>query len=141
MRLRLAIVSLSAAASLAGVAYAEEPAATPSWYDQFTYSSGLSSARAGWSESEASAALDFAPSARWGVTLRMRDGEAAPVLGQPKQGDETSVRAYYQFTPRLRVGGEVSVAERATDSGTKASIASPNPTEQAQVKLESAFRF
>lgn len=143
MKLRLALLSLSAAASVAGVAYAEEPAAAaPAWYDQFTYNSGVAGGALG--ETDPKAAFDFVPSARWGVTLRMKDGEQ-PLLGQPPKGEETSVRAYYQFTPRLRVGGEVMVADGAKDDTREAASApvarTPGEEPKARIRLESAFRF
>ncbi|GAM97296.1 hypothetical protein U91I_00921 [alpha proteobacterium U9-1i] len=69
--------------------------------------------------------------------------EAARIERDPQgsRGDETSVGAFYQFTPAVRVGGQVSV-ETAPAPG----VAAPARRREedgpaAGVRLESAFRF
>jgi hypothetical protein len=49
------------------------------------------------------------------------------------------VGAYYQFTPRLRVGGEVSVEEETPLAPVPNSI--DEDETRAGVRIESAFRF
>jgi hypothetical protein len=61
--------------------------------------------------------------------------EAAATSGGAR--DETAVGAYYQFTPNVRVGGQVSI-------GTQSVQGVPQRRDEesaAGVKVESAFRF
>lgn len=143
--LRLIIAGLGVAASLgAGSAFAQTaqgaaaraaPSAAAddlSWDQRFTQSATDAS---GWADSDTRAALSWRPNTRWGVTLNVRDADRASVTGR----DEARVGAFFQFTPRLRVGGEVSVEERK--SAGLAAQGRPQDEASAGVKLESAFRF
>ncbi len=145
MILRHAIIGLGVFATLAAgdalaqTALGEVAAAAPPqqqdmpWHQRFTLSSGETTAA--WADSDTRAALSWRPSARWGVTLNVRDGDRGSVTAQ----DEASVGAFYQFTPSLRLGGEVSVA-----APLAAAPLPGGPQEDATtagVKLESAFRF
>ncbi|MES1202763.1 MAG: NtrZ family periplasmic regulatory protein, partial [Pseudomonadota bacterium] len=55
--------------------------------------------------------------------------------------DEAAVGAFYDFTPRLRVGGELRVADPTATTGGAGAKGGINPEPTAGVKLESAFRF
>lgn len=147
MKLRHVIAGLSVAVTLgAGGAFAQvaqpaEPtaAAPPQdmpWSQRFTQSVESGS---GWADSDTRAALSWRPTARWGVTLNVRDGDRASVASQ----DEASVGAFFQFTPRLRVGGEVSVASPRAGPLANPRLQGQAGSEEpsAGVKLESAFRF
>jgi hypothetical protein len=54
------------------------------------------------------------------------------------RGDQASVGAYYQFTPNMRVGGEVSVE---TNDRQSAIAPADQDEPRADVRIESAFRF
>jgi len=78
--------------------------------------------------------ITWQASNKWGLTLNLRDADRTKVLGR----DEAAVGAFYHFTPRLRVGGEVSVADSPLAS---VSPLAGDKEKSAGVKLESAFKF
>jgi hypothetical protein len=53
------------------------------------------------------------------------------------RGEQTSVGAYYQFTPNMRVGGELNL-ETTPPPGA---AAHEEEEPRADVRIESAFRF
>ena len=138
----------------AGVAHAQDrpaaPVAAPGaaaptgdavpWYQRFTTSSGVTESITGESENDRLLAPAWTLNQRWGVTLDVREAERVERLPDVSRGDQTSVGAYYQFTPRVRVGGEVSVesAERPLNV-TRPAGREEEP--RAGVRVESAFRF
>jgi len=138
VQFRFAIAGFLAASAFASAAHAQSPAAEKSdrpWYDRFTASAGLTDQDKGLSAPDFRTALQFAPSAKWGVTLNVRgpDNALAPIL--PK--DEASFGAFYNVSPRFRVGGQFSVAAQPLAPRTSAVGDQPS----AGVKLESAFKF
>ncbi len=149
MRLRHVIIGIGVVmAAGAGVASAEElkgaarafkPLAeeTP-WFERFTASNATEAASAT-PLAQAERTMSWSPSARWGITLNLKDTDRTKTSATR---DEAAVGAFYDFTPRLRVGGELRVADpnamAAAGPGAKGGIRS-EPT--AGVKLESAFRF
>jgi hypothetical protein len=146
VRLRHAIIGIGVVvAAGAGVAQAEEtkPVAqalkvaneTP-WFERFTASTAGVAVR---NAPLAERSMTWAPSARWGVTLNLKDTDRTKTSATR---DETALGAFYDFTPRLRVGGELRVADPTATTGSagaKSNVANPDAT--AGVKLESAFRF
>lgn len=137
MQVRIAIAGFIAASAFASIAHAETVVAEKTdrpWYDRFTASAGLTDQDKGLVVAENRTALSFAPSAKWGLTLNVRDADR--LAAAPK--DEASFGAFYNVSPRFRVGGQLSVA------GQPLSVRSPTlPVDQASagVKLESAFKF
>lgn len=144
------VIAGAAVLATAGVAHAQERPAVPApaasgdssaapWYQRFTTSSGVTESITGERENDRAFAPAWTLNQRWGVTVDVREAariERSPELGH---GDETSVGAYYQFTPSVRVGGEVSV-----ETGSQAAISPVDPTRdepRAGVRIESAFRF
>ena len=137
----------TAVVATAGVAHAQEgtPAeraavsgAVP-WYERFTTSSGVTESVTGTTENDRLTPPTWTLSQRWGVTVDVRQAQRVE-RGQDRlqPSDQTSVGAYYQFTPRVRVGGEVSVAGSALS--TTGSVVN-EADKSASVKLESAFKF
>ncbi len=129
----------------AGVAHAQEAtpvereqarAAAP-WYQRFTHSNGLT-------ETNPSLAGDavlppaWTLNQRWGVTVDVREAEAPDRGVVAPRADQAAVGAYYQFTPRVRVGGEVSVGAAR---GLAAEPERGQEEPAAGVRIESAFRF
>jgi hypothetical protein len=146
------VVIAGAVLATAGTAHAQTSVAAPGitgptaaagvpWYQQFTTSTGLTESITGAQEDDRLPQPTWALSQRWGVTVDVREAariERAPDGGR---GDQTAVGAFYQFTPAVRVGGEVSV-ETARRPGAAAAPRRPNDDEPAAgVRLESAFRF
>ncbi len=116
------------------------PSSDVPWYQRFTTSHGLTESITGSQENDRLLPPAWSLSQRWGVTVDVR--EAARVERDPvgSRGDETSVGAFYQFTPAVRVGGQVSV-ETARGPAIAAPVRRREEEAAANVRLESAFRF
>lgn len=115
------------------------------WYERFTTTSGFTETLNGGVNTENERAL--APSWRlnehWGVTVDVREGQRMDRrLDVAGREDQTAVGAYYQFTPRVRVGGEVSVGVPQSPALlTPLNHGDEKTQPSAGVRLESAFRF
>ncbi len=147
MRLRHAIIGIGVVvAAGAGVAQAEETksvtrafkaADEAPWFERFTASTAGEAARAT-PLAPSERTMSWTPSARWGVTLNLKDKDRTKTAATR---DEAAVGAFYDFTPRLRVGGELRVADPTATTGGPGAKGGINPEPTAGVKLESAFRF
>ena len=133
----------------AGVAQAQERVAAPvpaaeaadsaaPWYQRFTSSNGVTESIAG-----DQAATDLAPawtlSQRWGVTVDVREAQRIERSPDGGHGDQTSLGAYYRFTPNLSVGGQVNL--ETTPAPGAAPVRREDEEPRADVRIESAFRF
>lgn len=119
---------------------AEVRAATP-WYERFTTSTGLTENITGVAENDRFLSPSWALSGRWGVTINVQEAQRAERGPEPIRPNQAAVGAYYQFTPRVRVGGEVSL-QAPTADGNPVTRRNDDPAQPATgVKLESAFRF
>jgi hypothetical protein len=147
------VIAGAAVLATAGVAHAQDrPAVAPvttdsatatnaavPWYQRFTTSTGVTESITGESENDRLPAPAWNLGPRWGVTVDVREAQAIERVPEASRGDAASVGAYYQFTPRVRVGGEVSVE---TNEAPLAPAAGPQEDEpRAGVRIESAFRF
>jgi hypothetical protein len=126
----------------AGAAHAQEAvpgaAATSGsvpWYQRFTASNSVTADVTGNPENVRLPDPAWTLNQRWGVTLDVREAQRVDRLPETSRGDQTSVGAYYQFTPRMRLGGEVSVEDTQRPGAREAE------EPQAGVRIESAFRF
>ncbi|MEJ0022760.1 MAG: NtrZ family periplasmic regulatory protein [Alphaproteobacteria bacterium] len=142
--MRHAIIGIGVVvAAGAGVAQAEETRAAHAlkaadeapWFERFTASTAGEAVR---SAPLSERSMTWAPSARWGVTLNLKDTDRTKTQATR---DETALGAFYDFTPRLRLGGEVRVADPTATTGGPGAKNNNNPDATAGVKLESAFRF
>ena len=143
------VIAGAAVLASAGVAHAQDRSVAPAagagtpnsavpWYQRFTTSSGVTETITGDTENDRLAAPTWTLNQRWGVTVDVREAQRIERSPEGGHGDQASVGAYYQFTPRLRVGGEVSVEEETPLTPV------PNPDgdePRAGVRIESAFRF
>jgi hypothetical protein len=124
------------------VSLAERTAAAAEvpWYERFTYSSGLSDQPQAPAWSSVNPRDPKAPvaSARWGVTLNVGEADRLRTAESITPRGESAVGAFYRFSPRVRVGGQVSVAPQAVTPGA---TRREQEEDAAGVKLESAFRF
>ena len=112
-------------------------AAVP-WYQRFTTSNGVTETITGDSENDRLLAPAWTLNQRWGVTVDVQEAQRIERSPEGGRGDQASVGAYYQFTPRLRVAGELSVEDRS------ALVPVPGEDEDEQragVRIESQFRF
>jgi|SRR5262245_48657483 hypothetical protein len=138
-------VVLTAGVTAPGVAAAQETvsernamrAETP-WYERFTYSQGPSEQAAALGPVERRGAPAITLSPKWGVTVNLREAERTVTTRQDESG-RAAVGAYYQFTPSVRVGGQVSVGAPRLPAAPAARGREEEPA--AGVRLESAFRF
>lgn len=168
VRLHVAAVAMSIAAAASGVAAGEASAQTASpltgerdsraersaaaaevpWFERFTFSPGspgnpgfdlkTAPGRApAWATPNPRDA-GTTPGATWGMTLNVGEAERVEGVLAPDPRKETALGAYFRFSPRLTVGGRVSLAEpKASNSDALGQRDEP----RAGVKLESAFRF
>lgn len=130
----------------AGAAHAQEAApvapvvrdgAELPWYQRFSSSTSVSESVSGADRLTQPA---WTLSQRWGVTVDVR--EARRVQGVAEAGlqpDQTAVGAYYQFTPRVRLGGEVSLTTPRSETPAVRPAEESEPA--AGVRIQSAFRF
>ena len=115
---------------------ADARAAVP-WYQRFTTSNGVTETITGDSENDRILPPAWTMNQRWGVTVDLREAQRIERSPDGGHGDQASVGAFYQFTPNMRVGGEVSVETEPQNA-----ITNPNEDEpRADVRIESAFRF
>lgn len=128
----------------AGVAHAQDTTpqeraavrAEVPWYERFTYSHGPTETMTGLGPSDRVAQPSWSLSRRWGVTVDTTRAAATQRPDRPAEvADETAVGAFFQFTPSLRVGGEVSL--RQAEAGAQPE----SQQDESGVRLESAFRF
>jgi hypothetical protein len=142
------VIAGAAVLATAGVAHAQErPAAPPSaataetggssaalpWYQRFTGSNGVAENITGDEPSGVAVSPIWNLNQRWGLTVDVREADRVERLAESR-GDQTSVGAFYQFTPNMRVGGAVSVETPRANA-----VAEEEP--RADVRIESAFRF
>lgn len=141
------VIAGAAVLATAGIAHAQENVpsereavrAEVPWYQQFTTSSSLTDAITGETDANNLVAPAWTLNQRWGVTVDIREGQRIDRTLEGARQDETSVGAYYQFTPRVRLGGEVSVG--AAQRTQTPSVGPQDEEPSAGVRLESAFRF
>jgi hypothetical protein len=115
---------------------AEAPASAVPWYQRFTTSTGVTESITGDTENDRILAPAWTLNQRWGVTVDVREAQRIERLPEGR-GDQTSVGAYYQFTPNMRVGGELNL-ETTPPPGA---AAHEEEEPRADVRIESAFRF
>lgn len=147
------MIAGAAVLASAGVAHAQDrapvapttapgvsaPASAVPWYQRFTTSSGVTEQITGERENDRLLAPAWTLNQRWGVTLDVREAERIERLPEVSRGDQASVGAYYQFTPSMRVGGQLSVETPDTAPITAQTQEHEEPN--AGVRIESAFRF
>jgi hypothetical protein len=116
------------------------PAEAP-WYERFTFGSEFSAGANAWApRGEPKASVQVSPRSRWGVTFGLGTQSQRPIDPTLGRGNRTTAGAFYQISPKFRVGGAVVLPEE-----TRAVTPQGRRTEEAKrepgVKVESAFRF
>lgn len=138
----LATAGMAHAQESTPVAPASETAAAQAgmpWYQRFTTSNGLTEAITGDRENDRLLPQAWTLNQHWGVTVDVREASRTERSADVGRGDQAAVGAYYQFTPNLRLGGEVSL-ESTPVPGTPGVRVDDNAP-AAGVRVESAFRF
>jgi NtrZ len=113
---------------------AQSPAGDIPWFERFTASAPAG--EAGRTSSGTDQTITGMLSQKWGFSVNLRDADRSKTAAR----DEAAIGAFYDFTPRLRVGGELRVADPVVGGAPGINGASPKEP-SAGVKLESAFRF
>jgi hypothetical protein len=148
------VIAGAAIMATTGVAHAQQRPAAPvnptaearandaavPWYQRFTTSNGVTESITGVTENDRQLAPAWTLNQRWGVTVDVREAQRIERIPDSRRGDEASLGAYYQFTPRMRVGGQLSV-ETENRSLTTAPADPSSDEPHADVRIESAFRF
>lgn len=124
--------------TLTGVSEAAAARAAMPWYQRFTTSNGLTEGVTGDPENDRLMPPAWTLNQRWGVTVDVREAQRLERSPEGVRGDQTALGAYYQFTPRVRVGGEVSLETAARPGPT---VTREEDDARAGVRVESAFRF
>ena len=141
-----ALMVMSGGQALAGEQKAAQPnapvgqAAQAPWYERFTFGSELRDGANAWvPRGELKAAVKVDPRSRWGVTFGVQQDLGSALLPRAGQNaGRTSAGAFYQISPKFRVGGEVVVPnEQLGVSQNRAQSQRREPG----VKVESAFKF
>lgn len=146
------VIAGAAVLATAGVAHAQQAPAAPvaqatessanraavPWYQRFTTSNGVTESITGQSENDRILAPAWTLNQRWGVTVDLREAQRIERSPEGSRGEQASVGAFYQFTPNMRVGGEVSVE---TEERPIAIAPVDRDEPRADVRIESAFRF
>jgi NtrZ len=145
-----ALMIAGAVIATAGVAHAQDStpaelsaarAETP-WYQRFTYSNGLASdGAATLNDSDRLAPPAWTLSQKWGVTIDVREAQRVVRGPEGVRPDQAAVGAYYQFTPGVRLGGEVSLGAPERATGATPPGERDQHEQAAGVRIESAFRF
>ncbi len=117
----------------------ENTASGTPWYQRFTTSNGVTESVTGENENDRVLPPAWSTGQRWGVTLDVREATRIERSPEGGRGDQTSVGAYYQFTPRVRVGGEFSLESTHRPGAGLPERDQDEP--RAGVRVESAFRF
>ena len=91
----------------------KRPRAAVPWYQRFTTSNGVTESITGDPENDRILAPAWTLNQRWGVTVDVREAHGSSA--RPRAAAiRPRVGAYYQFTPSMRVGGEVSLETDAS---------------------------
>jgi len=110
------------------------------WFQKFTFGSGYSTDVNGWSSGAVSGDSEsmrvVTEGKRWGMSLSVRDKKDWAPLGQAGARDKVAAGAFYNITPRVRFGGEMTLESRGANPGSGRDSAM-----EPGVKIGSAFRF
>lgn len=113
-----------------------KPAAQPPlpWNQRFTFGSQFYDVEDRWALSAQVVGGQTDPNSRFGFSLIQRN----QVTPTPAPKDWVAAGAFYNLTPRVRFGGEVSVSSRPGGGDLK--LTAPGSADRG-VKLEGALRF
>lgn len=106
------------------------------WYQRFSASNGVVDQE---SQSAVAVTPAWSLSQRWGVTVDVREAQRLQGVDRDFESNQAALGAFYQFTPRVRLGGELSVGEIRSDSPIDSNSEESEPA--AGVRIQSAFRF
>ncbi len=151
MRTLFALSLTIAAASLAAPAWAQQrstagldaptPSETPQaqreWYRQFTESQPATAQPKWQTEPTQDLSIEFGSSDRWKFNF---DKVTRPAES-PLPREQMQAGASFRLTPRLSVGGEVSIGADELDGSLDEAARWDNGEVEAGIRLKSAFKF
>jgi hypothetical protein len=130
-------VVLCATPSLAQVASPPSTTTNAPWYERFTF--GSEQARTSVPRAAPRSDVRVSPQSRWGVSFGVQEEPTGPAMrSQQRERTRTSAGAFYEVSPRVRVGSQVVVPNQAEDEAWRANAPRRR---QPGLKVESAFRF
>ena len=111
----------------------ETELATPEWFSSFTQYSGADESPIWQARPERDVSLAWTKGQRWSlnIDLKQRDDES------PLPREEMRAGATFRLTPRISVGGEVSVGAQELDD----SAVWEEQQLETGIRLQSAFKF
>jgi hypothetical protein len=133
----LAVATPLCAQTIAGKPAKPAAQSAAPWYERFTFGSDDSTNNSTFiPRSEPKVSLLLSPRSRWGFTV------ATPIAPSPRYPNvaasvPSSAGAFYQLTPRLRVGGGVTLPTEQFTPGGRVTSSAREPG----VKLESSLKF
>ncbi len=110
------------------------PAAALPWNQRFTFGSQFHDVEDRWALSAEVVGGRTDPNSRFGFSLIQRN----QITATPAPKDWVAAGAFYNLTPRVRFGGEVSVSSKPGGGDLK--LTAPGAADRG-VKLEGALRF
>jgi hypothetical protein len=109
------------------------------WYERFTFGSELREGANAWVPRGESTSAVVDSRSRWGVTFGVSQEPRAALAPRAGQSNgQASAGAFYQVSPKVRVGGAVTLRE---DQLNAAQRRGQNRNREPGVKIESAVRF
>lgn len=121
-----------------GLALAVKSSDEAPWFQRFTFGSGYSNDLNGWSSGAVKGDSEnmrvVTEGRRWGMSMSVRDKKDWAPLSQSGARDKVSAGAFYDLTPRVRFGGEMTLETRSSTLRRDGAM-------EPGVKLGSAFRF
>jgi hypothetical protein len=110
------------------------------WYERFTAGSELRDGANAWVPRGETKAVVVDSRNRWGVTFGVNQEPRAALAPRTSQStSRTSAGAFFQVSPKVRVGGAVTLPEEQL--GVSPQRRDPSAKREPGVKIESAVRF
>ncbi|MEE9380769.1 MAG: hypothetical protein V3V03_05125 [Hyphomonadaceae bacterium] len=108
--------------------------ATPEWYKRFTFGSQIDESPIWKALPNNEFGLAWTKGERWSLNIDLsRHNE-----GTPLPHEEMSAGATFKITPRISVGGQLSIGERRNED---TSLAEDEQQVETGIRLQSAFKF
>ena len=111
----------------------ETDLATPEWFSSFIRSSGVDESPFWQAGSDRDVSIAWTKGQRWSLNIDLKSID----IDSPVAREEMRAGATFRLTPRISVGGEVSVGAQEMDDSTLWE----DQQLEAGIRLQSAFKF
>lgn len=115
-----------------------DAAGEPEWYKRFSFTADDGAEFLLAPSPAESWGLSWTQGSRWLISIDRTRREAGLANFLPYPRDEVSAGAMFQISPRLSVGGELSVGADSLDAE---SLGQTDEAVEAGIRLRSAFKF